>query len=187
MSALKPRQCITTNGTPAVATTPTIAGSASPPLTSLTSTAPASTAASATAARMVSTDTTAPSAASSRTTGTTRRSSSFSSTRDAPGRVDSPPTSTMSAPAATRSSPRFTAAVVSNQRPPSENESGVTLTTPITAQRSHSGSPTGPRRPRSVLMPTSLGRVRWVAGPAASGAGGGHLPAVAGGASQGGA
>ncbi len=152
MSALKPRQCITTNGTPAVATTGTIAGSARPPLTSLTSTAPAATAASATEARMVSTDTTTPSAARPRTTGTTRRSSSSSGTREAPGRVDSPPTSTRSAPSAARSRPRLTATSVSNHRPPSENESGVTFTTPITAQRSHRGRPTGPR-PRNVLMP----------------------------------
>ena len=31
--------------------------------------------------------------------------------------------------------------LVSNHRPPSEKESGVTLTTPMTAQRSHCGSP----------------------------------------------
>ena len=90
---------------------------------------------------MVSTETVTPSEARPRTTGTTRRSSSASSTRVAPGRVDSPPTSTRSAPSATRSRPCLTAAVVSNQRPPSEKESGVTLTTPMTAQRSHSGRP----------------------------------------------
>ena len=51
-------------------------------------------AASATSARVVSTLTRSPAAASSRTTGTTRRHSSSASTRSAPGRVDSPPTST---------------------------------------------------------------------------------------------
>lgn len=141
MPALKPRQCMTTNGTSAAATAGIMPGSASPPLTSLTSRAPAATAWAATSARMVSTETTIPSAARPRTTGTTRRSSSSASTRLAPGRVDSPPTSTRSAPWATRSSPRLTAAVVSNQRPPSEKESGVTFTTPMTPQRSHSGRP----------------------------------------------
>ena len=47
----------------------------------------------AVAARIVSTLTRMPRAASSRMTGTTRRSSSSGSTRAAPGRVDSPPTS----------------------------------------------------------------------------------------------
>ncbi len=150
MSIDRPRQCITTNGTCASATSGIIAGSAPPALTSLTNCAPAATACSATDARMVSTETTAPAAASSRTTGTTRRSSSASSTRAAPGRVDSPPTSTRSAPCATRSSPCLTASSGSNHSPPSENESGVTLTTPITAQRSQSGSPA--TRPRKVLM-----------------------------------
>ena len=59
--------------------------------------------------------------------------------RVAPGRVDSPPTSTMSAPAAASANPRSIAASRSSQRPPSLNESGVTLSTPIT---------TGRRRPR---------------------------------------
>lgn len=146
MSMLWPRQCITMNGLPVAATTGIIAGSACPPLTSLTRTAPASTAFSATAARMVSTLTTAPARVSSRTTGTTLRSSSASSTRAAPGRVDSPPTSTRSAPAATRSRPCFTASSVSNHSPPSENESGVTFTTPMTAHRSQDGNPaTWPR------------------------------------------
>lgn len=111
------------------------------------------TARSATVARMVSTETSTPSAARPRTTGRTRRSSSSSSTRGAPGRVDSPPTSTMSAPVATRSMPCLIAAAESNQRPPSEKESGVTLTTPMTAQRPKSRSPaTCPLR-TSVIPP----------------------------------
>jgi hypothetical protein len=68
--------------------------SASPPLTSLTSVAPAAIAASATSARVVSTLVRTPAADSSRITGRTRRHSSSLSTRSAPGRVDSPPTST---------------------------------------------------------------------------------------------
>jgi dihydropteroate synthase len=51
-------------------------------------------AAAATSARVVSTLTRAPAATRSRTTGTTRVHSSAASTRSAPGRVDSPPTST---------------------------------------------------------------------------------------------
>ena len=69
-----PRQCMTTKGAPAsAATAGTIAGSARPPLTSLTRAAPAARACSATAARMVSTETVTPSEARPRTTGTTRR------------------------------------------------------------------------------------------------------------------
>src|SRR5262249_6238926 len=120
-----------------------ICGSASPPLTSLTSRAPASSAGCATSARIVSTLTGTPAAASARMTGPTRRSSSSADTRCAPGRVDSPPTSTMSAPCAASSRPRAIAASGPNQDPPSENESGVTLTTPITRQRAALGSPGG--------------------------------------------
>ena len=72
-----------------------------------------------------------PSLASRSITGTTRRSSSSSATGSAPGRVDSPPTSRMSAPSAASRSPCSTAASASRNSPPSENESGVTLTTPM--------------------------------------------------------
>ena len=67
---------------------------------SLMMVAPAVTAARATAALRVSMETRAPLAASASTTGNTRRSSSASGTGRAPGRVDSPPTSMMSAPSA---------------------------------------------------------------------------------------
>ena len=90
--------------------------------TSLTIVAPACNAASATARLRVSTETLArPSnrRASSLTTGTTRRISSPSGTVDAPGRLDSPPTSTTSAPSSTISQPRAMAASWSAQRPPS--------------------------------------------------------------------
>src|SRR6478752_7000600 len=136
MSVLCPRQCMAMKGSRSAATQGTISGSARPPETSLTMEAPASTAARATEARIVSTDTTAPSAASAVTTGTTRRSSSSTDGRSAPGLVDSPPTSTMSAPAATTSRPCAMAASGSNHCPPSEKESGVTLTTPMTSVRS---------------------------------------------------
>ena len=100
-------------------------------------------AASATTALDVSTDTTtsAPARIPS-ITGSTRSSSSSSEMPSEPGRVDSPPTSTMTAPSATCRRPSSIASAGSRNRPPSENESGVTLTTPISAgatYRSRSG------------------------------------------------
>ena len=67
--------------------------------------APALTAAVATSARIVSIDTTTPAATSASTTGITRSSSVCVLIRCAPGRVDSPPTSRMSAPWARKSKP----------------------------------------------------------------------------------
>ncbi len=136
MVSLCARQCMATYAAPVAATVSSMRGSASPPETSLTMSAPASRAASATSLRIVSTDTVAPSAASAVMTGTTRASSSSTSGRVAPGRVDSPPTSRMSAPATSSSRPCAIAASGVAQRPPSENESGVTLTTPISTGRS---------------------------------------------------
>src|SRR3954447_17658607 len=130
--------CMRQHQAPAPATRPAIAGSSRNAQTSFTIRAPAWSAASATAALRVSIDTVAPPAASRSTTGTTRSSSSAASTGAAPGRVDSPPTSTMAAPSRTSSSPCWTAASTSRYSPPSENESGVTFTTPITAGRGRS-------------------------------------------------
>ena len=48
-----------------------------------------------------------------------------------PGRVDSPPMSRIAAPSAASRRPCSTAATASRNSPPSENESGVTLTTPM--------------------------------------------------------
>ena len=93
--------------------------------------APAATAARATAAFLVSMDTRA-SWRSCSTTGNTRRNSSSTGTGRAPGRVDSPPTSMTAAPSATMCRPWATAAPASSHCPPSEKESGVTLSTPIT-------------------------------------------------------
>ena len=150
MSALCPRQCIATYGAPASATTASIRGSASPPLTSLTSAAPASTRRRGhLGAHRVDARPRRPSAASAadhrqHPAQLLRRPA----TRAAPGRVDSPPTSTRSAPSASSARPCATAASASSQRPPSEKESGVTLTTPITSGRSSAGddagSPGGP-------------------------------------------
>src|SRR5664280_1291765 len=98
--ALWPRQCIATYTQASPATVDSMSGSARPPETSLTTTAPASTHRAATSARIVSTDTATPAAASCVTTGRSRASSVSASTRTAPGRVDSPPTSTSVAPSA---------------------------------------------------------------------------------------
>src|SRR5262249_9198602 len=56
-------------------------------------------------------------------------------TGEAPGRVDSPPTSRMSAPSPAILLAWATAASESKKRPPSLNESGVTLSTPRIAGR----------------------------------------------------
>ena len=72
------------------------------------------------------------------TTGAVRRVSSSAATLAAPGRVDSPPTSTQSAPSSNRRRPRATAASVPASCPPSEKESGVTLRMPMTSVRSPS-------------------------------------------------
>src|SRR4051812_25620352 len=67
------------------------------------------------------------------TTGTTRSISTSTETGEAPGRVDSPPTSRTPAPSPASCKPWATAAPGSRNSPPSENESGVTLTTPMTS------------------------------------------------------
>ena len=147
MVAGVPSMCISTSGTLASATTPSRSGSWRPALTSLTMAAPAATAAAATDAFRVSTDTGTPAvAASFSITGRTRSSSTASGTSTAPGRVDSPPTSSRSAPSAARASPWATAAAGSRNRPPSENESGVTFTTPMTRQRCPVGRTRSPTR-----------------------------------------
>ena len=90
--AASPCMCMATHPTPDSAAT----GHSDAEM-SLTRVAPAATAASATARLTVSTDTRTWGASAS-ITGTTRRSSSRSDTGSAPGRLDSPPTSTTSAP-----------------------------------------------------------------------------------------
>src|SRR5918994_3654574 len=127
-------------------------GSERSALTSLTISAPASSAAAATVAFDVSIEIGAPASARPSSTGPTRRSSSPTVTPSDPGRVDSPPTSSRSAPSPTSSCPCSIARPGSRNMPPSENESGVTLTTPMTRNRS----------PRS-LMPLQY-RCRLVAG-----------------------
>ncbi|MCW0466050.1 hypothetical protein NB705_003123 [Xanthomonas sacchari] len=130
--------CISTTGTPSSA-----AASSAPgwrrACTSLIMPAPAATAARITSGLKVSTlNGSAVCAASRSITGITRRSSSSTGTGVAPGRVDSPPMSSTSAPSPARRRPCATAASTLAWAPPSENESGVTLTMPITRGRSSS-------------------------------------------------
>ena len=72
-----------------------------------------------------------------------RESPPSTSTGRAPGRVDSPPTSTIPAPAAIIALPWAAARSGSRSRPPSEKLSGVALTIPMTT-----GSGPGGPRPR---------------------------------------
>src|SRR4051812_14175968 len=134
-----PSMCIRQQPARAPATSPASSGSKRKAETSLTIVAPASSAARATATFVVSIETRGPAPDSCSTTGNTRRSSSSAGTGSAPGRVDSPPTSRMSAPSAASWRPCATAASGSRNRPPSENESGVTFTTPISCSESTPG------------------------------------------------
>ena len=114
------------------ATTCGSSASSVPPETSLMIWAPSLSAAAATDARVVSMDSMAPAGINVLTAPVMRASSSASATRLAPGRVDSAPMSMMSAPAAIMSRPCWAALAGSSHRPPSEDESSVMLSTPIT-------------------------------------------------------
>ena len=113
-----------------------IFSSAKPPLTSFTYVAPAAIACLATSDLVVSILTTAPSFTISVITGITRFNSSSSVTLAAPGRVDSPPTSMMSAPSAINLRAWAIASFESKNFPPSAKESGVTFKIPNTKVRS---------------------------------------------------
>ena len=114
------------------AATSTIAGLVKP-VTSLMIDAPSRTHILATSGWRVSIEMMASgtSARILRMTGTTRAPSSLAVTGVKPGRVDSPPTSMMSAPSSSIWSARATAASTSRFSPPSEKESGVTLRMPM--------------------------------------------------------
>jgi hypothetical protein len=117
---------------PAFAASGIISGSARPAVTSLMIDAPASRAARATVAFEVSMEMNAEMfLRSCSMTGMTRPSSSSSEIDSAPGRVDSPPTSMIRAPSAAIRQPCSTALSVEKNSPPSEKESGVTLSTPM--------------------------------------------------------
>jgi hypothetical protein len=114
MVAGGPSVCIAMAAAPVWASSGSISASNRKALMSLTTVAPAASAASATAALVVSTEMgTAVRAPSPRITGTTRAICSAGPTGALPGRVDSPPTSRMSAPSATKRRPCAMAASAS--------------------------------------------------------------------------
>ena len=154
-----PFMCMRHTGQPDSATTSTMASSKRSALTSLMSAAPAASARRATSAFIVSTEMGTPTrSASASTTGTTRRNSSSTGTASDPGRVDSPPMSMMAAPSRTSARLWASASSASKNRPPSENESGVTFTIPMRQGKRMSseqvgGTPvTGRWRQRGALM-----------------------------------
>ena len=122
--------CMTTQPQSLSTATRTMSGFVKP-VTSFTIDAPSFTARRATSGWRVSTETTAPASASARMTGMTRLASSSGETGRKPGRVDSPPTSMMSAPSSRSFKPHSIAASGLAWVPPSEKESGVTLSTPM--------------------------------------------------------
>ncbi len=127
-----PFMCMTTACTPVEAHSSSMPASLRP-LTSLTISAPRETHLAATDVFIVSTDTgTSIEGISALRTGSSLEISSSAGTGAAFGRVDSPPTSMMSAPWSIISNAWRTAASGSVQEPPSEKESGVTFRIPMT-------------------------------------------------------
>src|SRR5262245_50663919 len=102
--------------------------------------APALRAACITSGRLVSTETGLPRPFTTSSTGRILSISCWTDTGRAPGREDSPPTSMMSAPSSMSWREWETASFASKNFPPSEKESGVTFTTPITRGRSSASS-----------------------------------------------
>src|ERR1700687_3896073 len=136
-----PRMCMRISGTPRRCDTSASRGSKRRPETSLIICAPALMAASATWDLRVSTTIgifSAPRKPSS--TGRMRASSVSAAVPVEPGRVDSPPMSSRSAPARSISKACSIALCGSRNLPPSEKLSGVTFRTPITRVRSPSSS-----------------------------------------------
>ena len=149
MARGSPWACMSTTGSPLSAATRKARGSCPSAATSLMMRAPASAARRMTSALRVSMEMGTPTClARAATTGMTRRTSSSAATGSAPGRVDSPPMSRISAPSASSCRLCATAAPGSSHRPPSEKLSGVTLTIPM-------------RRGRSMARPAMGGRGRW--------------------------
>ncbi len=148
--------CIRHTASPPAATTCSAPGRLSA-RTSLIIPAPSAATSRITRGELVSTEMTISTrAAIASTTGATRSSSCCSSTAVAPGRVDSPPTSTISAPClriahALRSTRSRSGLLAQKRRPPSEKESGVILRMPMTAGRDRSSSRL-PQRSTALAM-----------------------------------
>ena len=119
---------------------------------SLMMSAPASKANRITAGLQVSTETGTCQPTAAFTTAWMRAHSVAASTAAAPGREDSPPMSKMCAPSCNKRSACAMAAVAWGCWPPSENESGVTFTMPITQGLDRS------RRNRVVCQKDAWGR-----------------------------
>src|SRR5438093_740526 len=126
-----PREWARTSAAPTRAASSASPGPGRRPETSFTSAAPRSSAARATSGLRVSIEIGSGYDSSPSSTGSTRSSSSAVDTVSEPGRVDSPPMSRMSAPSSAMAQARAIAAAGSRKRPPSKNESGVTLSTPM--------------------------------------------------------
>src|SRR5215471_2244418 len=129
------RLCMTMTGTRWRATTSAISGSRCRPQTSLTIAAPRSSAQAAIVAFIVSIETGCPEHTTAGSTNSSRRSSSSAETATAWGRVDSAPMSMMSTPSIIICLACATAASGGRKAPPSENESGVTFSIPMTNGR----------------------------------------------------
>ena len=142
-----PSACIRQTGAPRSAARARLPGSWRSAETSLKRSAPASRAAAATAALRVSIEigSAKPSARSAAITGAVRAISSASGTGSAPGRVDSPPMSRMSAPASARARAAARAVGSVACSPPSEKLSGVTLRMPMIRGRSRARPQTAAR------------------------------------------
>ena len=143
-----PCACIRITGAWACATRLALASSKPSADTSLIIRAPAFKAAVITAALRVSAETMW-AFDSPAMTPSTRAISSSVVTVSEPGRVDSPPTSRISAPSLASFRPWAIPASTFAKRPPSENESGVTLTIPMTRVAS---MPMPPNAWRGLVM-----------------------------------
>lgn len=126
--------CIRQAATPPAATASSAPGARNA-LTSLIMAAPALIASRITSGFDVSTETDMFLLTSDCTIGIIRLNSSSMLTGSLPGRVDSPPMSSQSAPSLTRRDACRSAPSVEAHKPPSEKESGVTFTIPITSGR----------------------------------------------------
>jgi len=134
MSLGVPFMCMSTTGVSVEAATSGIPGSDRAAMSLIMSTPSAITAA-AVSGSDVSTERGSPASCRliPRMTGTSRSRWTAEGARSEPGRVDSAPTSIIAAPWDFISRARSTAAAGSRYRPPSEKESGVTLSMPMTA------------------------------------------------------
>ena len=142
------RLCITMTGTLCSATTLAMSGSRCRPQTSLAIAAPASSAHATTADFMLSMETGVPRATTSASTGRSRCNlpRRTPAARHRAG-WNSAPMSTMSAPSAIMRRACASALSGAINCPPSEKESGVTLSTPITAGVAATAARAGPDDP----------------------------------------